>query len=65
MRRGLSLITWPFQRLAARALGGQREGFIPYLVGKIDLAGGPRVAGVVCGDPDPTIGMSVRLCLVS
>ena len=55
------LYTWT----VIRELGGQREGFIPYVVGQIDLAGGPRVTGVVTCDPDaPAIGMPVRLCLV-
>ena len=60
--QGGKLDTWT----VVRALGGQREGFIPYLVGQKDLVDGPRVAGVVSCDPDaPTIGMPVRLCLVS
>ncbi len=55
------LYTWT----VVRELGGQREGFIPYVVGQIDLAGGPRVTGVVSCELDaPTIGMPVRLCLV-
>ncbi len=55
------LYTWT----VVRELGGQREGFVPYVVGQVDLADGPRVAGVVSCDPDaPEIGMPVRLCLV-
>ncbi len=55
------LYTWT----VVRELGAHREGFIPYVIGQIDLADGPRVMGVVSCDPDaPTIGMPVRLCLV-
>ncbi len=55
------LYTWT----VVRELGGQREGFIPYVVGQINLTSGPRVTGVVTCDPDaPAIGMALRLCLV-
>jgi hypothetical protein len=55
------LYTWT----VVRELGGHREGFVPYVVGQVDLAGGPRVMGVINCDPDaPTIGMPVELCLV-
>ena len=55
------LYTWT----VVRELGAHREGFVPYVIGQVDLAGGPRVMGVVNCDPDaPAIGMPVRLCLV-
>lgn len=54
------LYTWT----VVRELGGQREGFVPYVVGQVDLSGGPRVTGIVSCAPDAlAIGMPVRLCL--
>ena len=44
-----------------RELGKQREGFIPYAVGQVDLANGVRVTGVVAAAPDSlAIGMPLR-----
>ena len=56
-----TLYTWT----TIRELGGNREGFVPYTVGQVDLADGLRVTGIVQGDLDElTIGMSLRLCIV-
>lgn len=55
------LYTWT----VVRELGGQREGFVPYVVGQVDLADGLRVLGIVTSEPnDLSIGMPLRLCLV-
>ena len=55
------LYTWT----VVRELGGQREGFVPYVVGQIDLADGLRVTGIVQCEPDDLrIGMPMRLCLI-
>ncbi len=55
------LYTWT----VVRELGGQREGFVPYIVGQVALADGLRVTGTVECDPDAAeIGMPLQLCLV-
>ena len=44
-----------------RELGKQREGFMPYAVGQVDLANGVRASGVVAAAPDAlSIGMPLR-----
>jgi uncharacterized OB-fold protein len=48
-----------------RELGKQREGFIPYAVGQVDLANGVRVTGVVAAAPDSvSIGMPLRMTVL-
>jgi len=48
-----------------RELGKQREGFIPYAVGQVDLANGVRAMGVVAAAPDSlSIGMPLRTTVI-
>ncbi len=55
------LYTWT----VVRELGGQREDFVPYVVGQVDLADGLRVTGIVNCDPDELrIGMPLQLSLI-
>jgi len=55
------LYTWT----VIRELGRPTEGFIPYVVGQVDLADDLRVMGIVKCDPGAAeIGMKVRVCLL-
>ena len=48
-----------------RELGRQREGFIPYAVGQVDLHDDLRVMGIVVAPPDRlSVGMRVRTTLL-
>ena len=48
-----------------RELGGQREGFIPYVLGQVDLAEDLRVMGIILSPPESvSIGMPLRTSLV-
>jgi len=55
------LYTWT----VIRELGGFREGFVPYVVGQVDLADDLRVTGIVQCDPDELkVGMKLRVCVI-
>jgi uncharacterized OB-fold protein len=55
------LYTWT----VIRELGRPMEGFVPYVVGQVDLADDLRVTGIVQCDPDELeVGMKLRVCLI-
>ncbi len=55
------LYTWT----VVRELGRLREGFVPYVMGQVDLGDGLRVTGIVKCDPgELAIGMKLRVCLI-
>jgi uncharacterized OB-fold protein len=56
-----TLYTWT----VIRELGKLREGFVPYVIGQVDLAKGLRVMGIVKAAPETlSVGMPVRTALI-
>ena len=69
-RRSQSLVEAPaegtlYTYTVVRELGKQREGFVPYALGQVDLADDIRVMGIILTRPESVeIGMRLRTSLL-